>query len=115
VPYEVYYYASEDGDSPIEAFLDKLPVKARAKCLAYISQLEEFGFALPANFISKVRGDLWELRPEWGGTEYRLLYFFFTRGRFVVVHAVTKKSQKLKLKDIELAEKRIREVKVRAK
>ena len=37
--------------------------------------LEEFGFNLPRSFIAKVHGDLWELRPEWAGTEYRFLYF----------------------------------------
>lgn len=113
--HEVYYYTARDGKSPIEDFLDRLPVKARAKCLAYVDQLEEFGFALTRNFIAKVRGEIWELRPEWGGTEYRLLYFLFTRGRFVILHAVTKKSQKLRGRDIEIAEERMRDVKEKAK
>ncbi len=113
--HEVYYYTASDGKSPVEDYLDGLSVKARAKCLAYISQLEEFGLALPSNFIAKVRGDVWELRPEWGGTEHRFFYFVFTRGRFVILHAVTKKSQKLRQKDINIAEARMREVRERAK
>jgi phage-related protein len=113
--FEVYYYNSPDGKSPIESFLDRLSAKARAKCVAYMNQLEEFGFALPSSFIAKVRGDIWELRPEWGGTEYRFFYFLFTRNRFVILHAVTKKSQKLRSKDIALAEDRAREVRERAK
>ena len=111
--FEVYYFVSADGQSPVEEFLDGLPIKARAKCLAYIDQLEEFGFALPRNFAAKVRGDIWELRPEWGGTEYRLLYFLFTKGRFVILHGVTKKSQKLRPRDIETAERRAAEVRQR--
>lgn len=71
--FDVYYFTSDDGESPVERFLDSLSMRARAKCLAYIDLLEERGFALPRNFAAKVRGDIWELRPEWSGTEYRLL------------------------------------------
>lgn len=54
----------------------------------------------------KVRGKIWELRPEWSGNEYRFFYGAFVGQRFVILHAVQKKTQKLKEKDIELAEKR---------
>ena len=76
--------------------------KARAKCLAYISRLELDGTRLPASIAAKVRGKIWELRPEWSGNEYGA----FLGHRFVIPHAVQKKTQKLKEKDIELAEKR---------
>ena len=111
--WEVVYFQSERGESPIEGFLNALPTKARAKCIAYIDLLEEHGFSLPRSFIAKVRGDLWELRPEWGGTEYRFLYFALIERRLVIVHAVTKKAQKLKAKDIALAEARVADVRRR--
>jgi len=90
-----------------------LPRKARAKCLAYIDMLEEFGLSLPRAFIAKVREELWELRPEWAGTEYRFLYFTLERQKITIVHALTKKAQKLKPGDIELALARAAEVKRR--
>ncbi len=111
--WEVFYYQTERGDSPIEDFLNALPRKARAKCIAYIDMLEEFGFNLPRSFIAKVRGDLWELRPEWAGTEYRFLYFAMVGQRLVILHAMTKKTQKLKTKDIKLAEARMADVRRR--
>ena len=111
--WEVFYYQTERGDSPIEAFLNALPRKARAKCIAYINRLEEFGFGLPRSFIAKVRDELWELRPEWAGTEYRFLYFTLVGQRFVIVHALTKKVQKLKPGDIDLALARATDVKRR--
>jgi len=113
VNWEVLYYQTERGDSPIEDFLNALPRKARAKCIAYMDMLEEFGFNLPRSFIAKVRGDLWELRPEWAGTEYRFLYFAMIEQRLVILHAMTKKTQKLKTKDIELAEARMADVRRR--
>ena len=66
--WEVLFYQTTGGDSPVEEFLDTLSVKARAKCLAYLRQLEEHGFDLPHSVIAKVRGKIWELRPERGGT-----------------------------------------------
>lgn len=75
--------------------------------------LEEHGFELPRSFIAKVRGNIWELRPEWAGTEYRFFYVAMVGQRFVILHAVTKKSQKLKEKDIGLAEARHKEIRER--
>lgn len=108
--WEVLYYQSERGESPIEEFLLSLSVKARLKCLAYIDQLEQFGNRLPANIAAKVEGDLWELRPEFGGVEHRFFYFTFVDRQIVIVHAIKKKRQKLKSSDIATAQKRIAEV-----
>lgn len=111
--WQVFYYQTERGDSPIEDFLNALPRKARAKCVAYMDLLEEMSFNLPRSVIAKVRGDIWELRPEWAGTEYRFLYFTLVGKRFVILHALTKKTQKLRPKDIELTEVRMADVRRR--
>ena len=113
--WELFYYQSERGESPIEEFLNGLSLKSRAKCLAYIEQLEQFGNRLPSNFASKVQGDVWELRPEWGGVEHRFFYFTFVERRIVIIHALTKKSQKLKAQDIHIALARVEEVRMREK
>lgn len=115
--WEVGFYETEGGRCPVEDFLDGLPVKARAKCVKYIELLEEHGFGLPANYAKRVAGTdaLWELRPEYGGVEYRLLYFSLIKNRLVVVHAVTKKTRRLDPNDIRTAERRIREMKSRGK
>lgn len=111
--WEVFYYQTGRGESPIEDFLNALPRKARAKCVAYIDMLEEFGFNLPRSIIAKVRGELWELRPEWTGTEYRFFCFTLFGRRFVILHAIVKKTQKLKPKDIEVAEARMADIRRR--
>ena len=113
--WEVFYFQSERGESPIEEFLNGLSLKAGAKCLAYIEQLEQFGNRLPSNFASKVKDDVWELWPEWGGVEHRFFYFTFVERRIVIVHARTKKSQKLKAQDIAVALARVEEVQPREK
>jgi phage-related protein len=110
VSWEVWFYQSVRGGSPIEDFLNDLPAKAKAKCIAYMEALEEHGFELPRSFIAKVRGHIWELCPEWAGTEYRFFYVAMVGRRFVILHALKKKSQKVKGKDLELAEVRYAEV-----
>ena len=104
--WEVWFYQTARGDSPVEEFLGGLPPKDEAKCLAYLEQLEERGFGLPRSYIAKVRGPIWELRPEWAGVEYRFFYVAMAVRRLVILHAMKKKSQKVKIKDIELAESR---------
>lgn len=108
--WEVFFYQTARGDSPVEEFLDALSVKARAKCLAYIRQVEEHGFDLPRSVIAKVRDRIWELRPEWSGTEYRFFYGAMVGRQIVILHAIQKQSQKLKAKDIHLAETRYQDV-----
>ncbi len=108
--WEVLFFQTAGGNSPVEDFLDALSDKARAKCLAYLRQVEEHGFELPRSVIAKVRGKIWELRPEWGGIEYRFFYVAIVGRRMIALHAVQKQSQKLKAKDIEIAEARHAEV-----
>ena len=111
----VVYYETAQGDQPIEAFLNALSHGARAKCLAYISRLEIDGTRLPASIAAHVRGKIWELRPEWSGTEYRFFYAALVGQRSIILHAIQKKRQKLRERDIVLAEQRYEEVKQRSR
>ena len=111
--WKVVFYQTERGDSPIDEFLRTLPVKAQAKCIDYMLLLEERGNRLPSNYASKVEDNLWELRPEFGGIEYRYFYFSYVDNQIVIVHAVTKKSQRLKPGDLRLALSRMDEVRRR--
>ena len=111
--WSVLYYETVEGDKPIETFLNALSSEARAKSLAYISRLETDGTQLPASIAAHVRGKIWELRPEWSGTEYRFFYGAIVGQRFVILHAIQKKRQKLRERDIALAEQRYQDIKER--
>jgi phage-related protein len=76
----------------------------------YIDLLAERGFSLPRNYSAKVHGDIWELRPEYGNVEYRLLYAWIEGRYFVIAHAFVKKGRSLSTRDITVAQERIREV-----
>lgn len=107
--YNLVLYTTERGDSPIDEFLDDLDSKSRAKVAAHLSLLEEYGPNLKRPYADIIRGKVRELRIHYSSNQYRILYFFQVRDQVVLVHAFAKKTQKLKEKDIELAECRMEE------
>jgi phage-related protein len=111
--WKVMFYQTERGESPIAEFLESLPEKAQVKCIDYMLLLEERGNRLPSNYASKVEDNLWELRPEFSGIEYRYFYFSYVDNQIVIVHAVSKKSQRLKPGDVKLSLSRVEEVRRR--
>ncbi|MGH8060290.1 MAG: type II toxin-antitoxin system RelE/ParE family toxin [Candidatus Entotheonellia bacterium] len=74
-PTAVVFYQEEDGSVPLQEWLDRLPAKAQAKCLARLKRLEDLGH---------------ELRASLGGVHYRILYFFYSNIVAVVSHGMTK-------------------------
>jgi len=113
--WEISFYENKDGDSPIGEFLANLSEKARAKCLSYIEQLEQRGKTLQAfsQYTKKLSDykeyQIWELRPEFGGTEYRLVYSEIKPNVAIVLHGFVKKKQKTDAKDISIAKDRLKE------
>jgi phage-related protein len=105
--YRIIFYTTERGDSPIDDFLDELDKKSRAKVAAHLSLLEEEGPNLKRPYADVIRGKIRELRIHHSSNQYRILYFFQMREQIVLVHAFSKKTQQLKEKDIELAERRM--------
>jgi phage-related protein len=105
--YNIVFYTAERGDSPLDDFLDGLDKKSRAKVAAYLSLLEEQGPSLKRPYADIVRGKIRELRIHHSSNQYRILYFFQVLDQIVLVNAFSKKTQQLKKKDIDLAEKRM--------
>lgn len=101
------FYENLSGRKPVQRFLLELEARPRAKCLKYIKMLEDNGFSLPFNYLEKVRGDLWALRPEFAGNEYRIIFFFDDKsGTFVLLHAILKNTKRLEANDITTADNR---------
>lgn len=105
--YNLVFYTTEREDSPVDDFLDGLDKKSRAKVAAHLSLLEEQGPNLKRPYADVVRGKIRELRIRQSSNQYRILFFFQARDQIVLAHAFSKKSQQLKEKDIELAERRM--------
>jgi phage-related protein len=105
--YNIVFYTTERGDSPLDEFLDGLDKKSRAKVTAYLSLLEEQGPNLKRPYADIVRGKIRELRIQYSSNQFRIFYFFQMVDQIVLVHALSKKAQQLKKQDIDLAERRM--------
>ena len=102
--YEVIFYTTQRGDSPVDEFLDELQIKVRAKVEKWMQQLEREGPNLPRPYADVVQGKIRELRVVFGSNHYRFLYFFHGK-EIVITHGFMKKTNKVPPLEIERSEK----------
>lgn len=105
----VEFYLTPDGSSPIEVFLDSLDSKTRARFLWSIEQLRVRNVQAREPLVRHLEDKLWELREESRTNIYRIIYFFFTGRRIVLLHGFQKKTQKTPPKELDIARTRYEE------
>ena len=71
---EVRYYETLGGRDLIAQFLDELPAKEAAKCLAAIEWLRTGEIDYHPKARKHLDGDIWELRVRSDGDQFRFLY-----------------------------------------
>jgi len=103
----VEFFEDENG-CPVREFLDTLDAPRRAKVLAIIQVLAEHGPTLPFPYSSQIDRKLRELRTHYGSEAYRVLYFGSPGRMFVLLHGFVKRTEKTRLEDIAVAERRMR-------
>ncbi len=102
---EVILFKEDDKSVPLVEWLESVPKKAQAKCLAALARLEEFGHELRRPEVDYLRDDIHELRVRFQSMNYRMLYFFHGRIVAVVSHGCTKERAVPK-REIDAAVKR---------
>jgi phage-related protein len=83
------------------------PKEVRAKLLARVQMLREYGPSLDFPYCSQVEGKLRELRLRLGKTRYRVLYFFDERRTCVLLHGFTKNTEAVPPAEIHVALQRM--------
>lgn len=101
----VILFREDDGTVPLLKWLDDLPRKARAKCIARIERLALLGHELRRPEADLLRDGIHELRVGLQGINYRMLYFFHGQDSAVVTHGLTKE-RIVPAREIDLAIKR---------
>jgi len=97
-----------NGVDHVELFIEALEDETAEKVLKKLEAFEQLTFAehMSAEHIKKIEGKLFEVRIRINADCYR--FFGTTRGdTFYMVHAIKKKADKPKRKDIDLAVRRI--------
>jgi phage-related protein len=105
--WHVIFYKGEDGDQPVKDFILEQSDGAIGEILHVVDLLHKFDLSLGLPYVEKVRGKIWSLRIKHSSDYYRILYFASSGKKFILLHALKKKSDKLPNKDIEIAIKRM--------
>jgi phage-related protein len=105
----VEFYRDSYHREPAAEFLDSLPVVSRAKVVRLLNLLAEYGVLLKEPYTKQVKGKIRELRVADQIGAVRILYFGFTGRRFILLHGFIKKTDKIPKREIEVAEKRMKD------
>jgi phage-related protein len=103
--WEVEFYTLPSGACPTQEFLDGLNKKDELPyVIREIDLLREFGNQLRRPHADILDDGIYELRIPIKHKQYRLLYFYFYRGKIIISHGLRKEA-KVKTADIEKAKK----------
>ena len=97
---------AENGDCPVEEFIDSLDVKMRAKMVGLLELLEEKGNQLREPSSKPIDDGIFEIRCKVGNNITRVLYFFYYEGKIILTNGFVKKTQKTPPEEIKLAKER---------
>ncbi len=105
MPYAVYYFSQRVLDE-----IESWPVSVVADYARLVELLIEFGPDLRMPHSRTMGGGLFELRPRGREGIGRALYCFVVGQRVVVLHAFVKKSQAAPQRGLDIARRRMKEV-----
>lgn len=90
---QLIFYQDERGNIPILEWLDSLPDKAQNKCFVKLERLAELGHELRRPEADFLRDKIYELRINFQGINYRVIYFFYKNQAVVISHGIIKEKE----------------------
>ena len=94
----------------MEEFIRSLPKSDQARFADIYRGIKEYGLDCPRAVFKHLRGKLWEIKFTASGGGYRICYVTIEKASMVWLHAFKKTTQKTPLRDLEVAEQRMKEV-----
>lgn len=104
--FKVIVYEKENGEVPVEEFLDSINPKMRAKIYGMLAILQEKGNLLREPYSKHLDDGIFELRCKFGSDITRILYFFYYEGKIILTNGFIKKIQETPKEEILIAKKR---------
>ncbi|MBI5620004.1 type II toxin-antitoxin system RelE/ParE family toxin [Candidatus Gottesmanbacteria bacterium] len=106
--YSVRFFQNRRGEIPVKASISRQDEGTKAKFFHLYDLLRDFGPQLMFPHTKRVTKEISELRIR-GKTELRIFYAHIG-GAYVLLHAFQKKGQKMPVKELRIAEKRLTEI-----
>ena len=104
--FKLIAYEKENGEVPVEEFLDSVTPKMRAKIYGLMGILQEKGNMLREPYSKHLEEGIFELRCKFGSDITRVLYFFYYEGKIIMTNGFVKKTQKISKEEIQIAKDR---------
>ncbi len=104
--YTITYY-----NNAVEQALLALPAHMQARYIHLSSRMHEYGAHLGEPHTKAIGNGLFELRLKSAEGIARVFYCTLIGQRIVMLHCFVKKSQKIPLRELHLAETRMKEIK----
>ncbi len=100
-------YEFSNKEKPVEDFIKSLDMKSISRVARTIDLLKDQGNLLRMPHSKKITKNIFELRIK-GIESIRMLYAFGAKEVIYLLHGFKKKTQKIPLREIKLAENRIK-------
>ena len=108
--FEILYYTDDDGNSPIEDYIESLiekkdkdsRIKAN-KIMDYLDYLTKHGKRAGEPYIKHLEGEIWELRP----LRDRFLFAAWDDDTLIILHHFMKETKKTPSREIRQAKKNL--------
>lgn len=107
--WHVIFYRDKHGSEPVKDFILQQPHGAIGEIFHVFDLLYNNGLSLGFPYVKKVRGKIWELRIKHSSDYYRIFYFAQIGYKFVLLHAIKKKSARLSNAAINIAINRMKD------
>jgi phage-related protein len=104
------FYRAAGGTEPVLDWLRSLPPEDRRAIGTDLATVQ-FGWPIGMPLCRALGGGLWEVRSTLPSRRIARVVFFVDGGRIGVLHGFIKKTQKTPAGDLELARKRMQEMK----
>jgi phage-related protein len=107
----VVFYRTSGGTEPVLDWLRSLPAEDR-RIIGTDLATVQFGWPIGMPLCRPLGNGLWEVRSTLTSHRIARVLFFVDEGRIGLVHGFIKKTQKTPTDDLDLARRRMKEMKV---
>ena len=112
--WHVVFYMDSRGNETVKDFILRQPDGAIAEIIHVLKLLREFNITLAIPYVEKIGSSgIRELRIKHSSDIYRIYFFAHTGRKFVLLHAIKKKRNKIAENDIRLAIDRMNDCRAR--
>lgn len=112
--WQIIFYPDKEGNEPVKDFILGQSDGAIAEILHVFKLLRQCNITLGMPYVEKIdKSGIRELRIKHGSNIYRILFFAHTGRKFVLLHAIIKKKDKIPERDKKLAIQRMNDYKSR--